>query len=144
MKSQRFKPILAILLFVIGASIYLLFRDRGHLGFYVLDAVGLGSSVDAARMYFSDWQLPEFVRFSLPDGLWASSYIILIDYLKDGENRLKRLFAAAIVPAMGVGSELLQYAGILPGVFDVFDLVCYFVPYIIYMVFVFRKNNINL
>lgn len=116
-----------------GILIYLLFRSRLHLGFAVLDGVGLSSVVDAVRECVQDCSVPEFVRYCLPDGLWTSSYILFSDYYNRVAKPMRRLAMVCVIPLVGCVSELLQYAGVMPGVFDLMDLLCYALPFAIYL-----------
>ena len=122
-----------ILCFVIGLSIYLLFRDKVLLGFHLCEAIGIGGAVDELRASVSHISLPEFVLYSLPDGLWTVSYILIIDYVFRKQPLHIRIVWTAIIPFIGAVSELLQFVGIVPGVFDVADFLCYLVPHIIYI-----------
>lgn len=125
---------------LMGSGIYLLFRSRQHLGFILLDSVGLASSVDAIRTLTRDIAVPEFVRFCLPDALWTSSYILFSDYANRSERIMARILWISIIPLQGVISELLQFAGIVPGTFDPLDLACYTLPLLIYVVFCQRQH----
>lgn len=113
---------------LVGIGIYLLFRSRGHLGFIVLDYIGMGAAVDAVRALVDGIKVPEFVRFCLPDGLWTLSYILFSDSVNRHESMMKRLAWISVVPLLGVVSELMQLAQLLPGTFDVADLACYSLP----------------
>lgn len=125
------RPILALALFLSGAGIYLLFRSRQHLGFQLLDTIGLGAWADGLRERVKDLHPYEFVIYNLPDALWTCSYLLLIGHLFRNERRNKRLLWGSVIPVFGIGSELLQFAGILPGTFDPIDLACYALPYLL-------------
>lgn len=125
-------PLIALLLFLCGASIYLLFRSREHLGFMLVDALGLGSVIDSLRTSVSGIHPCEFVLYSLPDGLWTISYIMLINHIFRSEKRTTRLIWASIIPTLGILTELLQLTPLIPGVFDLFDLACYAIPLVVY------------
>ena len=113
---------------LMGTGIYLLFRSREHLGFVLLDSVGLTSAVDALRTLTEGITVPEFVRFCLPDALWTSSYILFSDYLNRNERTAIRILWMSIIPLLGVISELLQFTGMIAGTFDPLDLACYTLP----------------
>lgn len=123
-----------------GISIYLLFRSREHLGFILLDSIGLGSVVDSVRILTQGVHAPEFVRFCLPDGLWTTSYILFSDYCNRGENVRLKLAWASVIPLIGCMSELLQIYGVMPGVYDILDLACYFIPLLIYYITITFKR----
>lgn len=130
---ERISILIALLLFLCGASIYLLFRSRGHLGFMLADALGLGNVVDSLRASVSDIHPSEFVLYSLPDGLWTISYIMLMNHIFRNEKRITRLIWVSIIPLLGILTELLQLTPLMPGVFDPLDLMCYAFPLIGYI-----------
>lgn len=118
---------------MVGIGIYLLFRSRQLLVFSLVDVVGGGTLVDELRMAVSDVRLPDFVRFCLPDALWASAYILIIDGIFRKEKMNTRLAWASFIPCVGAVSELLQGATLIPGTFDTLDLMAYLLPLTIYV-----------
>lgn len=137
------KKVLAFLCLLMGSGIYLLFRSRHHLVFKFVDALGFGPLVDSMRTGVSDFNLSEFVCFALPDGLWSLSYILFMDSIFHNSTISSRLLWCSIIPLIGATSELLQFAAILPGVFDSLDLVAYLLPLILYLlsILIFSKKT---
>ena len=132
--SKKIEVILAIILFLIGVSIYLLWRDEHLLIHRILHVVGIDILIAPFRSSASEINIPEWIRFALPDGLWSMSYILMIDAL------VKRdYFWTSLIPVIGLLSELLQLIGWLPGTFDVADIIAYIVPYFIYLLII-NKN----
>lgn len=116
-----------------GATIYLLFRSKTLLGFKLLSRIGAEPWADRMRSYAVDVTLPEVVVYSLPGGLWSLGYILIIDSLFGNQTRSTRIAWASVIPLLGVGSEVLQAIGLLPGVFDAWDLVFYALPFILFV-----------
>ena len=116
-----------------GAMIYFLFRSKNLLGFALLNRIGVEPWADMMRSYTADVRLPDVVVDSLPGGLWALGYILVIDSIFGNQSRSTRIVWASVIPLLGVCSEVLQGVGLLPGVFDLWDLVCYALPYIIFV-----------
>lgn len=116
-----------------GAVIYLLFRSKNLLGFELLNRIGVGPWADRMRSYTADVRLPDVVVNSLPGGLWALGYILVIDSIFGNQSRSTRIVWASVIPLLGVCSEVLQGVGLLPGVFDLWDLVCYALPFIFFV-----------
>lgn len=116
-----------------GAVIYLLFRSKNLLGFELLNRIGVEPWADRMRSYTADVRLPDMVVNSLPGGFWALGYILVIDSIFGNQSRSTRIVWASVIPLLGVCSEVLQGVGLLPGVFDLWDLVCYALPYIIFV-----------
>ena len=131
------KVILSIILVSIGGCIYLMQRTTGILMFRIIDFLGLTDVVAGLRD--SMLQLPEFIVFSLPGGLWAASYILLSDAVFAGQPKLTRLAWGSLIPMIGLVSELLQAGGLCPGTADWLDAVCYGVPYVFYAVWMILK-----
>ena len=119
-----------------GGLIYVLRRTRSLLLFHIADKCGLGQAIDCWRDAVGDITLPEFVVYSLPGGLWATAYIVIVDGLLRQRPKAVRLLWAAAIPSTGVASELMQHAGWLPGTADVADLLCYGTPYIAYIIYI--------
>ncbi len=125
--ASRLQILLGLLLISIGGMIYLSFRPTSLLMFHTLDGMGLMIAVDWWRSLIA-WQPSEFVVFSLPGGLWAAAYILLVNGLMEHRQALLRVAIASIIPLMGIVSELLQQMQLLPGTFDYTDLLCYAMP----------------
>lgn len=126
---------------LMGTGIYLLFRSREHLGFVLLDSVGLTSAVDAIRTLTGYITAPEFVRFCLPDALWTSSYILFSDYLNRNERTAIRFIWVSIIPLLGVVSELLQFVNMISGTFDPLDIACYTLPLLLWTIWLFHERQ---
>ncbi|MBR5716835.1 MAG: hypothetical protein IKX59_09640 [Bacteroidales bacterium] len=88
------------------------------------------------RSHSSAISLPDIFIYALPGGLWTLGYILIIDHIFGNRSRMLRIAWASIIPILGIGSGLLQGIGLLPGTFDLWDLVCYALPYIIYIVII--------
>ena len=141
--SRTLKSIAAGLLLVLGGAIYIIFRSQTLL--YRL--VGEGwpwmntLRTAAAELLQRSSTMGEFVVFSLPDGLWATAYILLMDVRHHKAPIRVRVAWAAVIPLIGAAAELLQALcptgyrpwGINLGTFDVLDLVCYLAPLAIYI-----------
>lgn len=140
---RRVDFLLALVLTLVGGMTYLLFRPRTLLLFYVLDAIGLGGVVDRWRAAVPVVTEPEFLIYSLPDGLWVASYVLIIDGLFLSLPAATRLRWAAVIPVLGLVSEVLQLVGLVPGTFDWADLFCYGVPYLVYVCFMVKNEKFS-
>jgi hypothetical protein len=130
--TQRLKLPLGMMLLLMGGMTYLLFRPQTLLMFHVTDAIGLSAAINSMREGISS-QLPEFIIYNLPGALWAAAYILTIDSLMFRQSVMPRILVSGIIPVIGAVSELLQLIGLLPGTFDVADLLCYLIPYLLYL-----------
>jgi hypothetical protein len=110
----------------IGAAIYLLYRSTHLLVFEWLTACRLLPWVLLAREYCAGFQLPEWLLYSLPDGLWVyaiTSWMILI------WSRNPPLPWLLVGVMLGCGGELGQIVGIVPGTYQHLDMVFYLVGF---------------
>lgn len=137
----RLKLLSSFGLLLVGGLLYLLFRPRTLLLFCVADALGAASVVDGWRAAVADWHLPAFAVHNLPGGLWAVSYMLIVDALLAGRPWQARLAAVSVIPLAGAASELMQALHLLPGTPDVADAVCYLLPLAIYLSK--HQTNIN-
>ena len=119
------QSILSFFLLGIGGSIYLLFRPKTLLMFKWVESLGLSEYIDRLRDMVSNITLNHITLYSLPDGLWLASYIIVVNTVVSKSNKHKLLFWSFLLPLIAIVFELLQIPGIIPGIFDVFDLICY-------------------
>lgn len=135
---------LAFALLAAGGAVYLLLRPQKLLLFRVADGLGLTPQVNHWRLSVSGVSAPEWTVYCLPDALWTTAYLLVIDCALRDATRQQRLHAAAVIPALGLVSEVLQRADLLPGTFDALDLLAYALPYLIYYIVLRTKNNNDL
>lgn len=122
---------LALILFSIGGLIYIIFRSETIRMFTWADNLGLGNCVSRLRFYYGDIYVSDFIKYSVPDGLWLLAYLLIIDIIWNESNIFKRLFIYAL-PIIAISSEFMQLFGIVHGIFDFYDLINYFGALIIY------------
>ena len=70
--------------------------------------------------------LPNWVMYSLPDGLWT--YAFTSYFVINFDNRPytpKKLLYLLFCPILSISFEITQYFHLLPGTFDINDLLCY-------------------
>lgn len=123
----------AFLIFVVGGCIYIAFRSTTLRMFGWFDDLGLHDFILGVRSSSSSIHMPEIIRFCIPDGLWTMSYILFMDAIWSPDVKRQLIFCC-IIPLIGSLSEILQYFGVVKGTFDVVDLSCYIVPYVIYLI----------
>lgn len=136
--------ILGITFLLLGCLVYLLFRSE-TLNIYVwFKLLGLSGFVDVMRHTVIGWPIPSFIRYCLPDGLYCAAYILLIDAIWHDDERIIKYVILSIVPIVTIGSEVLQYYGMVRGTFDVLDLFCYMIPPLAYIVImIINQSNYN-
>lgn len=132
--------ILGVLFLMCGCFIYLLFRSENINLYQWCSSIGLTNSIEQLRNRVSDYQVSEFARFSLPDGLYCASYILVIDALWHNEKIMRR-WIVALIPAIALLNEILQFFGVVNGTFDWYDLICYSTPLLLYYFIFFYFNK---
>lgn len=109
------------MLLCIGMLIYV---GRGY-------RAGLGQGTDAVLIGFPDRliqpvirQIPAMLMGALPDGVWMAAFILTLLWIWDFRLQGDCLSWCFTALLLGISLELGQQAGIVPGSFDVYDLVC--------------------
>ena len=103
----------------IGCLIYVLFRTDTLL--YNKLFGNFFSPIGSPKTF-----LQKIITFSLPDGLWAMSYTMLIFHLRN-DKTFKTLIWSILIPVIGILSEIGQLYYLIPGTFDIIDLIMYIV-----------------
>ena len=127
--KQRFlyRIITAFALLLIGASIYLLFRQ---------DAIFV-SWIDADILQCLRIEMPDnyngiftyIFLYCLPDALWYAALLVLQKpFVRYGLLNKILFYVCVTLP---FAMEMLQYLGLMPGTFDWFDILTYFITLII-------------
>lgn len=110
-----------------GGLIYVLFRTETLTMFDWYKTIGLENQTNELRRLtipFAE-ELPEWMLFSLPDGLWLFSYVCLL--LAIWQNTVSAMNAIwmLLIPMLAIASEIGQLFGLVDGTFDVIDLLFY-------------------
>ena len=115
-----------------GGLIYTLFRVDTLLVFKMYEFLQVDGFIDYVRSYTMLWEIPDFVKYSLPDGLWvyAFTYFVVSLWKFDGSKGKERYIFMMIPLLCGVGGELLQLYFKSIGTFDFHDLSISLLAYI--------------
>lgn len=112
---------------LVGGAIYVCWRSSSLLMFGWFSRIGLADSILTIRAHssFLGMYVPEFVRYSLPDGAWVYAATFYQAYVwQSGPSKLFWLWSI-IPPALAIGGELGQAVRLVPGTFSITDLaVC--------------------
>ena len=109
-----------------GTLIYLLFRPVNLTVFHWAETVGLYSFILKARDLFNiGGYMPEWFVYSLPNGLWAYSFMFFMSIIWGDAKSLSKAFFIVLVVALTVGSELGQLLSLVPGTFCLTDMFFY-------------------
>ena len=104
---------------LLGSMIYILFRSESLLYNRLLGFLFHPIATPKTA-------IEQLIVYSLPDGLWAMSYTMLILHIRKN-TKITTLIWSSIIPLIGIISEIAQYFFIIPGTFDIFDLSMYIV-----------------
>lgn len=136
----------SIVSLLIGGCIYLLFRDPSLIFFGWIDDLGFLNEVKAWQLTTAPLKsvLPEWILFSLPDGLWLFSYVCLMLHLWRKSMPWPGLIWTLALPTLAVLFELIQSMVDTLGTFDWLDLLFYLMASIIPFVLFKKKINFKL
>ena len=114
-----------VLPLVLGGLIYLAWRSPSLLMFQWAETLGVSSHVQELRAFAGPLApyVPGWVFFSFPDGAWVYSATAAYLVVWRAKWSTEAAFWVLLPVAMGVGSELGQWFGVVPGTFDFVDLV---------------------
>lgn len=141
--SATTKIFLGVVFLMLGCVIYLLFRSKTLNIYQWCLSLGLSSCIDYARIFVHNWNMPFFIKYSLPDSLYCAAYILIMDAIWQDSDRLIKHFIISIVPAITITSEALQYYGVVKGTFDFCDLLLYAIPLIAYYIYKYHSFKFN-
>ena len=133
--------LLSFLTLLCGTLIYLLFRVSTLKVFSWLNFLGIDFVNFDLRKNSINFapKIPEWFIFSLPDGIWIFSYVVLMISIWNFNVNKQSLFWLAIIPIIAIFSEIFQIFGIISGTFDIIDLSFYLLGFILPFV-IFRKQ----
>lgn len=111
----------------LGTLIYLLFRDKNLLVFHWANALGVYLPITEIRPLFAGMSnyLPPAIIYSLPNGLWAYSFMFFITNIWRDDHGITKSLFLSLVCMLSLGSELGQLVNIIPGTFCLNDLMFY-------------------
>ena len=143
MKRQLFFG--SFLTLLCGGLIYVLFRTATLKMFVWYETIGLGGLTNGMRKLTFQFanELPEWILFSLPDGLWISSYVCLMLAVWQNSVSLNNAFWILIIPILVIGSEIGQLFGFVVGTFDLTDLLFYIFGMTLPLIFFTKTINLK-
>ena len=136
----------SILTLITGGMIYILFRTSSLKMFSWYQIIGLDELTNELRKFtfqFAD-KIPEWILFSLPDGLWIFSYVSLMLFIWKNSVSIKNIFWISIIPILAIGSEIGQLFGLVSGTFDFVDLLLYLFGMTLPFIFYYKSIKLNL
>lgn len=137
--------ILNLISLLIGGVIYLLFRSCNLYMFKWFENTQIFKIICALRLKTIPLksEIPEWIIFSAPDGLWVLSYECLILFIWGFEIKAQSLFWLFLIPVLAIVSELLQYVHAMPGTFDKNDVTMYILGFLLPLYIHVNTHEIN-
>ena len=133
--KQRFlKIMLSFFLLTMGGLIYIGYREQSLVMFDWAYSLGLSEDVANFREIAKYHNLTDWVKNSLPDGLWLFAYMFCTDAIWNGEKSKVSYIFIFVIPFLALLSEFLQYIGIISGVFDWIDVCSYIVAVLLFFI----------
>lgn len=135
------KIIFSTLPLLIGGFLYLGYRAETLLMFKWIDFLGLRQIINQFRLFSIEYPLPTWIYYSLPDGLWLFSYMLLINSIWNKGNKVQYLFWLYILPVIALTSEVLQIFFPKLGTFDLIDIIFYLLAILTFKILKKWKGN---
>ena len=140
---------LSIMFILIGGFIYLFFRPH-TLNMFVWLGIINCEHIFQLRDYNQDLKFIEFLIFSLPDGLWILSFLIIIGLIWE-KHRIFFIIYSSFFTGISILFEFFQKFGLIPGTFDIADilvlLIFHILGFLIYEFFIlevsYEKQNMD-
>jgi len=123
--SKSKNILLSSLAVFVGGLIYILFRPVEPVFFNWFSTVGIENWLSIVReksLSFYSF-LPQWIVYSLSNGLWAFAYTIIVLSIWTGSNSFLKYFWYLSIPVLVFGFELLQLTGELQGTFCLNDII---------------------
>ena len=121
---------LSIIILLVACYVYVSHRDGDMILYSMLGIDGNSSLFIALRQNATD--LPAWVIYNIPDGLWLLSYLLMIEAIW-GNGKQRKIWFIIPVILFAFLLEVLQYIGFFPGTGDVLDMLCYSVAIAVYL-----------
>ena len=113
--------IIAMMALMVGGMIYVFFRPESIMMFKWFPFLGV---LRKQVSFFHNVHFPDYIVYSIPDGLWLLSYILLMGAIWNFKYQ-RCLFIIILLPIFAIFHEIFQLYHLVPGYFDVLDLVVY-------------------
>ena len=130
---RRLKIITGFIFLIFGSYLYLKFRSESLLMFKWAENLGLNYIINSIRGSYSvlNSHHMKYIIFSAPFGMWVISFCCFIGAIWHNDSSVEAIIWRLFVPVIAISSELLQFAGFLPGTHDINDLLVLIVSTII-------------
>lgn len=98
--------------------------------------INISYYTDLIRLRFENIPINSWAKYNMPAALWLGSYLLIIDAIWESSTfRIPYLVFCYSLPVIAILSEVLQLVHIIPGTFDILDIISYSLITIIYLIF---------
>lgn len=119
---------LSILALISGGFVYAVFRTDNAFMFNWFGKVGVSGFIYNLRETLGDFSIYYWVKYNLPAALWLLAYLFAIASIWSNYKETTCFkFFIWLMPFMALMTEVLQLMGIIPGTFDISDILSYFI-----------------
>jgi hypothetical protein len=89
------------------------------------EVAGLHPVIQRARLFATLLRphLPTWFIYSLPDAAWVACGVLLFAAIWSGSSHPARHFWVLLAPSLALGGEFAQLFRLLPGTFDIADVI---------------------
>ena len=130
--------IISILSLFSGVLLYLIYRPTSLIIFKWIKYLGLYELVLNLRVNLKDYTPPDFIIFNLPNGLWILSVTLLLHTIWINKFNVSFKIYLSLILVLIIIPEILQFLKLIPGTFDVFDLIVniifFLIPFFIFKI----------
>ena len=141
MKKQKTIAFSVILPIALGTVNYLFYRNPNVVLFQWIDSLELLPFAMLVRQMIDRFiSPPDWFIFNLPAALWTYSFTSVLFLIWGSETKSRAFFPFLIPIVLALFSEILQLLIIIPGTFDIIDVIFYGLGSII-AVLQFNKSN---
>jgi hypothetical protein len=125
MRAKSGISIISTIAVLLGGIIHIIFRSSDILAVPSMSSIGMDRWIQEIRSLElgSNLLFPQWMIYSLPNGLWAFVYAMIISYIWIGHSSWLKWVWLFTIPMLVFGFEMLQYLKILPGTFCMEDLL---------------------
>lgn len=128
--------LLSVLLIFIGELIYILYRPLTLYMFKPFEQMSMLDNIRylrASHLFPHIEEVPGWVVYSLPDGMWLLSYLFAMESIWYNEGKHIRLLFVWIMPTAIIIHEFCQLMRLAKGTWDINDFSFYIIAIIIYL-----------
>lgn len=126
---------------MIGGLIYIIFRSGNLLMFKWFKFLNIDHFISKTRLFNTSDSFPNWFQYSLPDGLWILSYVLIMTEIWNKKITIHNLFWIIIIPVIAILSEFFQYFGLIKGTFDFLDILFYIIGAALPLLFYNKFSN---